>query len=226
MSTPDRYRDRKFCAVLYPEDPTHAEAIEKLKSGGYNFAAILHNEDIYEDGEHKGEKKKPHWHVVVKFPNAVWDTKLAKDLGIERNYLEKCKNLDAALLYLVHYGYEDTKYQYDVSEVFGPLHMKLVSLLNDTDESTRAMNLYQMIDEINGPVSYTEIYIKACKAGMFSDFRRIGSGIGFLIREHNEAYEIKQRPLYDPYEPQKVRNFMNIQPLERDEYGMLPGGNL
>lgn len=193
MSTPDRYRDRKFCAVLYPEDSTHAEAIEKLKSGGYNFAAILHNEDLYEDGEHKGEKKKPHWHVVVKFPNAVWDTKLAKDLGIERNYLEKCKSLDAALLYLVHYGYEDTKYQYDVQDVFGPLQMRLISLLNDTDESTRALNIYDMINEIDGPVSYSEIYLKCCKAGLFSDFRRIGSGIGYLIREHNyEYYQMTQ----------------------------------
>lgn len=67
MSEPQKFRDRKFVAVLYPEDPTHVACIDKLKSGGYNFAGILHDEDIYEDGDNKGEKKKPHWHIVIKF---------------------------------------------------------------------------------------------------------------------------------------------------------------
>jgi len=71
MSDLLKFRDRKFVAVLYPEDPTHAEAIEKLKQGGYNFAAILHDKDVYEDGDHQGELKKPHWHIVLRFKNAV-----------------------------------------------------------------------------------------------------------------------------------------------------------
>ena len=36
MADTQKFRDRKFCAVLYPEDETHVAAIEKLKSGGYN----------------------------------------------------------------------------------------------------------------------------------------------------------------------------------------------
>lgn len=96
MADTQKFRDRKFCAVLYPEDETHVAAIEKLKSGGYNFAAILHDKDVYEDGEHKGETKKPHWHVVVRFKNAVWNTAIAKELGIQPNYLEACANVDTA----------------------------------------------------------------------------------------------------------------------------------
>lgn len=193
MSEPTRFRDRKFCAVLYPEDPTHLEAVEKLKTGGYNFAAILHDQDVYEDGEHKGELKKAHWHIVLKFPNAVWNTAVAKDLGITENYLEKCKALDAALLYLVHFGYEDTKYQYDAQDVFGSLQLKLLSLLNDTDESTRAMNIYDMIRNSPGRVTYTEIFEKACKAGLYGDFRRMGSGVTFLINDHNyDFYALSQ----------------------------------
>lgn len=188
MSDIQKFRDRKFCAVLYPEDATHAAAVEKLKSGGYNFAGILHDQDVYEDGEHKGELKKPHWHLVVKFPNAVWNTSLAKELGISENYLEKCKALDSALLYLVHYGYEDTKYQYELQEVFGPLQTRLATLLNDTDESTRALNIYDMIRNSPGRVTYTEIFEKACKAGLYGDFRRLGSGVTYLINDHNYDY--------------------------------------
>ena len=31
MADTQKFRDRKFCAVLYPEDETHVAAIEKLK---------------------------------------------------------------------------------------------------------------------------------------------------------------------------------------------------
>lgn len=183
----EKFRDRKFCAVLYPEDATHAACIEKLKTGGYNFAAILHDKDVYEDGEHKGEPKKPHWHVVLKFPNAVWAEPLAKELGIAPNYLERCKALDAALLYLVHAGYEE-KAQYDLEQVFGTLSTRLASLLRDDDESTRALTIYDLIRNSPGIVTYSEIFEKACKAGLYGDFRRMGSGVMYLIKDHNNDF--------------------------------------
>lgn len=190
---PNKFRDRKYCAVLYPEDPTHAACVDKLKSGGYNYACILHDKDVHTSGENEGELKKAHWHVVIKFPNAVWNEPLAKELGIQTNYLEKVLNLDAALTYLVHDGYED-KYQYDISDVFGPLQTRLASLLKDTDESTRALNIYDIIRSSPGIVTYTEVFEKACKAGLYGDFRRMGSGVMYLIKDHNqEFYELSQR---------------------------------
>lgn len=192
MSDPKKYRDRKFCAVLYPEDPTHAACIEKLKSGGYNFAAILHDKDVYEDGENKGQLKKPHWHIIVKFPNALWNTGLAKDLGIESNYLEQAKSLDAALLYLVHDGY-DEKYQYDLEDVFGPLRTRLVTLLAESDEGTRALRIVDIISGSPGLIGYTELLRKAVAAGVYADLRRMGHLAVELVREHNkEFYEHTQ----------------------------------
>lgn len=187
MSESSKFRDRKFVAVLYPEDPTHSTCIEKLMNGGYNFAAILHDKDEYEDGEHKGELKKPHWHIVVRFKNAVWNTSIAKELGIEPNYLQACKNVDGALVYLVHYGNDD-KYQYELEKVFGPLQTRLAALLADNDESTRALNIFDIIRNSPGIVTYTEVFEKACKSGLYGDFRRMGSGVMYLIKEHNEPY--------------------------------------
>lgn len=184
MSESLKFRDRKFVAVLYPEDVTHVECIEKLKSGGYNFAAILHNKDVYEDGDHKGELKKPHWHIVVRFKNAVWNTAIAKELGITANYLESCKNVDASLLYLVHYG-NDEKAQYDYEEVFGPLRLKLATLLSDTDEGTRVLNIVDIIENSPGPIGYSELIKKAVAAGLYGDLRRMGTFAVGLIREHN-----------------------------------------
>lgn len=190
MSDQNKFRDRKFVAVLYPEDPTHLECMDKLKSGGYNYAAILHNEDLYEDGDHAGEKKKPHWHIVLRFKNAVWNTSVAKELGIEPNYLQACKNVDGALVYLVHYGHED-KHQYDLEEVFGPLQTRLAALLADDDESTRALNIYDIIRNSPGIVTYTEVFEKACKSGLYGDFRRMGTGVKWLIDEHNACVEFE-----------------------------------
>lgn len=187
MSECPKFRDRKFVAVLYPEDASHVECIEKLKTGGYNFAAILHDKDVYEDGDHKGEMKKPHWHIVLRFKNAVWNTAVAKELGITSNYLEACKNVDASLLYLVHYGNDD-KAQYNYEDVFGPLRLKLSTLLSDTDEGTRVLNLVQIIEDSPGPIGYTELIKKAVSAGLYADLRRMGTFAVGLIREHNEEY--------------------------------------
>ena len=187
MADTQKFRDRKFCAVLYPEDETHVAAIEKLKSGGYNFAAILHDKDVYEDGEHKGEIKKPHWHVVVRFKNAVWNTAIAKELGIQPNYLEACANVDSALLYLVHFGNED-KFQYEYEAVFGPLRVRLSTLLAEPDEGARVLNLVDIVDNTPGPIGYSELIKKAVAAGIYADLRRMGSIAVRLVNEHNYEY--------------------------------------
>lgn len=189
MSDSLKFRDRKFVAVLYPEDASHAVAIEKLKQGGYNFAAILHDKDVYEEGDHKGELKKPHWHIVLRFKNAVWNTAISKELGITANYLEACKDVDSALLYLVHYGHND-KFQYEYEAVFGPLGLKLATLLADTDEGTRVLNILEIIENSPGPIGYSELLKKAVSAGLYSDLRRMGHFATALIREHN--YEVWQ----------------------------------
>lgn len=189
MSEPTKFRDRKFVAVLYPEDPTHAACVDKLSQGGYNFAAILHDQDVYEDGEHKGELKKPHWHIVLRFKNAVWNTATAKELGITPNYLEACKDVDASLLYLVHFGKEE-KFQYDFEKVFGPMKLKLATLLADTDEGTRVLNIVDIIESSPGPIGYSELLKKAVAAGLYADLRRMGTFATGLMREHN--YEVYQ----------------------------------
>ena len=184
MGDPSKFRDRKFCLVLYPDDPSHSECVERLKAGGYNYAIILHDKDLADDGNFK----KSHWHIVLKFPNAVWNEALAKELCITSNYIEKARSLDSALLYLVHFGY-DEKFQYDLCDVSGPLQTRLASLLVDNDESTRALTIYDLIRNAPGIVTYTEVFEKACKAGLYGDFRRMGTGVMYLINDHNFEYQ-------------------------------------
>lgn len=189
----NKFKDRKYVAMLYPEDPTHAAAMEKLKVGGYDYAAILHDSDVHETktADHdKGDLKKPHWHVVIRFsPNAVWNTSVAKDLGIEVNYLQKCRNMNKALLYLVHRDDPD-KYQYDLSQVFGSdaLVTCLSKLLTEEDEGLRVLAIVKMVEDETGLISPTTFLKKACKDGYYSEFRRMGQWAKWIIDEHNEAF--------------------------------------
>lgn len=118
------YKKRNHRVILYCEDPSHVKALEIIKSN-YDYAYILHDKDTYledkenETGLHKvGELKKPHWHVVLsnKKGNSIYNTALAKKLGIEKNYIKVCDYLDEALLYLIHFQ-ELEKYQYPIDDV-------------------------------------------------------------------------------------------------------------
>ena len=100
----DKYRSRVHCLLLYPEDKTHIQAMEKIKKS-YDYAMILHDRDYWTDDDEKanpehvsGEVKKAHYHVVLRFNNATWSSAICKDLEIEHNYIEDCKKFENALL--------------------------------------------------------------------------------------------------------------------------------
>lgn len=230
MSDSQKFRDRKFVAVLYPDDGTHVAAIEKLMAGGYNFAGILHDQDVYEDGEHEGELKKPHWHIVLRFKNAVWNTAIAKELGITPNYLEACKDVDAALVYLVHYAHPK-KFQYEYEKVFGPMKVKLATLLADTDEGTRVLNLVEIIESSPGPIGVSELLKKAVAAGLYADLRRMGTFATAMVREHNyECWQLEHsddeyaqnRSRFDAFEARSGEIDWLPRCRAADRYGIPP----
>lgn len=204
-------RSRNWCLVLYPDDTSHVSALEKLAESGFSYAACLHDRDVYHDDDcpedkKSGDPKKSHWHVVLKLKNARWQNAIADDLGITPNYLKPCRNLDSSLLYLVHDGYND-RYQYDITDVFGPLKPSLEKLLFADDEGERVLTIVAMIDQVSGKASYRDILVKACKCGLYGEFRRLGSGVKWLIDEHNDIdYVVKNLPPDWEKEREKFKN--------------------
>lgn len=177
----EKFRDRAFCLVLYPEDITHSLAIDKIKKS-YDCAYILHDRDVMEDGV----LKKAHYHVVLRFKNAVWNSAVAKDLGIEINYIQPCKNFKNALLYLIHY-YDTDKIQYDLEEVYGSLKSRLKEELEKVDKS-EGERVNEIINFIYGTTCYlstAELVSFCCSNGLWSDLRRAPSIIFRLLDEHN-----------------------------------------
>ena len=185
----EKYRSRCHVLLLYPDCAAHVEAIKKIEQS-YDYALILHDKDSDENGE----LKKAHWHVVLRFGQAVWNTAVCKDLGIEENYLEKPRSFDNALLYLVHFNDSD-KYQYDVSEVKGSLQKRLYEKMNaqEKTEGEKVHDLIVFIKEYEGCLSVTEFAEYCALHGYWAEFRRSGAIFVNIIKEHNDTYTTRER---------------------------------
>lgn len=195
MLSQEKFRKRYMNLLLYPEDPKHLEAIEKIKQS-YDYAMILHERDIYtkedeaKNSDNKeGTLKKPHWHVVLRFKNQVWNTALAKDLGIGVNYIQEPRSFDNSLMYLIHYNDPD-KVQYDISEVKGNITTKLKELINASNktEGEKVVEIIQYIKDYKGYIKVTDFAEYCASNGYWSEFRRSGAIFLKIIEEHNKHF--------------------------------------
>lgn len=192
----EKYRSRVHMLLLYPENQSHFEAMDKIAKS-YDYAAILHNKDTWtaedeeKNSDHKeGTYKKDHWHVLIRFSQAKWSTAICKELGIDHQFIEDVKRFDNALQYLVHYNDND-KAQYDVEEVFGNLKSKLTESINKVEKSEgeKVVELIDFIKSYDGRLSITDFATYCAQNGYWAEFRRSGAIFCKIIEEHNRAYE-------------------------------------
>lgn len=190
----ENYRHRNHALLLYPDDPTHVKAVEIIQQS-FDFALILHDKDVYDKGDEElnpqhvaGTIKKPHWHVVLKFKDGVWRNALAKQLGIEANYIREVKKFDNALLYLIHY-HDTDKAQYEAKEVKGNLAIKLRELVNKMEkgEGEKVYELITWLENDDTTVSVTDFAKYCALNGYWAEFRRSGAIFCKIIEEHNKS---------------------------------------
>ena len=195
----EKYRGRIHMLLLYPENKEHCEAMEKIAQS-YDYAAIKHDRDVWteedekKNPEHKaGELKKAHWHVLLRYPQAVWNTAISKELGIGENYIEQVKRFNNAIQYLIHYNDKD-KTQYEVDEVFGNLAVKLKEIINNSEkgESEKVTDLLDMIRTYEGKISITDFAEYCATNGYWAEFRRSGFIFMKIIEEHNLRYKSEE----------------------------------
>lgn len=179
----EKYRSRVHMLLLYPDNKQHCNAIEKIKQS-YDYALCLHNRDYTEDGE----LKKEHYHLVLRFNQAVWSSAICKDLGIEHNYIENVKRFDNALQYLIHYN-DSEKAQYTIEEVQGNLKQKLVESINKVEKSEgeKVIELIDYIDKQETKITIKSFANYCAQQGYWSEFRRSASIFIRMIDEHNNS---------------------------------------
>lgn len=199
MAKSDKYRARVHMLLLYPEDKTHMEALDRIKQS-YDYAAIKHDRDYFTEEDEKknpdhvaGTLKKEHIHVVLRTPNATWNTALCKELGIKENYCEQAMKFENALQYLIHYNDQD-KAKYEVEEVYGSLTTKLKESINKVEKSEgeKVVELIEFIEEYDGYLTIKDFASYCARNGYWAEFRRSGAIFCKIIDEHNEPYKLNR----------------------------------
>lgn len=122
LNSPSRFiedgeRVRSVSLELYAS-PEHWG---KLLTSATNYAYILHDKDLCDDGT----LIPPHYHVLLHFPNAKTKSAIRKLTEIDKTedktmLSEKLDNLHGAFKYLTHdtkKAVEDKKHKYDESEI-------------------------------------------------------------------------------------------------------------
>lgn len=194
----DNVRSRCFNMLLYPDNEAHMVALEIIRNS-FTYVAIKHDRDEWsaedaavKDGQHEaGEKKKEHYHLIVKFKNAVWASSLVDQLGLTLQQFEKTGDFDRSARYLVHADNSD-KAEYSVDELEGNLVPAVKKALADVDENLRVLQLLDIIDE-QAHLTITAAVRLACSNGMYGELRRMGGLATAVIQEHNYEADSKAR---------------------------------
>lgn len=176
-------RSIHWALVLYPsEDPTHKHALDFIKENYKKYAFIKHDSDVLDDNT----LKKEHYHVVISFSNYRWRSAISNELGITPNYIEKVRNLENALKYLIHYN-NSNKYQYDINQVQGTLKTKLETFINNEDktESEKVLELLEYIDSVESYIRLSDFIKFCCSSNLYDIYRRSATTFIKLLDEHN-----------------------------------------
>lgn len=193
----EKYRARVHMILLYPDNESHVEVLSKITKS-YDYAGITHDRDIWsaddekKNPEHKqGELKKEHIHIVLRTPNATWNTAICKELGLEEKFCEQVKNIDRALQYLLHYN-EPDKTQYSIDDVYGSLRTKLIESIkkNEKSEGEKVVELIEYIETQTTPISIKQFAGYCAKNGYWSEFRRSATIFLKVIDEHNSQFRV------------------------------------
>lgn len=183
------FRGRNVKFLLYPEDQSHVAALSYIKEN-FNYIGILHDKDIDENGE----IKKPHWHILVCFPNDRWQSKIAKDLGITDNYIRKCEDKNVFARYLLHLDDTD-KFLYSSDELFGNIIEKFDFTPDGTSEDKKILYMISLLEDEGGLINDFN-YVKAvkliCGNGLYSVLRRSGSIGNSIINYYVAEYGLRK----------------------------------
>lgn len=193
-------RGRWLCGILYPEDnESHKKALSLILTK-YNSLAINHDKDTYlfdvtdENGEtvhHKGDLKKPHYHIIVRFDNARYVSGFTKELGIEDNIIQTCSSFKSYVIYLTHID-EPLKYQYQASDFVGWLVPQAIKILDKPqDPGDMLMDVLRFIQE-HPSISWFQLAEWCNTYGYYSTLMRNMSLIREVYFERRNTYNNHQ----------------------------------
>lgn len=143
-------KSRNWAFVFYPDSwPSWYEDIKNLHISC--IVSPLHDIDVYESGENKGEFKKPHFHAVIQWPNTTTMTAVLNFLspyGI--SFVEPVADLVGYCRYLTHMDDPD-KAQYCEQDVvlFGNANYSTDRPLTDSERKLVRAAIEEFVVDMN-----------------------------------------------------------------------------
>ena len=188
------YRSRKHLLLLYPDTSDHLTCVNFVKDN-YDYVYITHDKDT----DDQGNILKPHIHMIIYTNNATWNTAISSILNLDLRFIQKVRNDDQVLQYLIHYN-QPTKYQYDPDDLIGTERIikRLKNIITNIDmsESEKAIKIVEYIEN-SDIITYTDL-AKYCAINDIWDILRRNSYYFIkLIDEHNTTFTADYYKLHD-----------------------------
>lgn len=143
----DNYRSYGFCCLAYQEWPFINDCLKRVMNLPCKYFGIspIHDKDFLENGK----PDKPHYHIILKFPNARSAHQVARD------YLFTCqifplKSFRGAVRYFCHADDPD-KFQYDKDDIICSDYEKTFAMYTDllSRDNSDEFDLLNFLDNIN-----------------------------------------------------------------------------
>lgn len=168
-------RTRYFFLLLYPDNELHMEVFDWVQKN-MQYIAILHDRDLADhsddselgdfsavssvdssdsvpssDDSESIDLKKPHYHVLIRFPNCRTIAGVRKYFGftIDR-FIQECSDPYASAMYMTHNTFgsiKKNKYRYSLNDVLGTPNLKK-RLFSDFQSLYTEQILTQLIEII------------------------------------------------------------------------------
>ena len=198
------FRSYGFRIIVYQDWPHIDETMRRIMKLPCKYFGIspIHDKDLLENGK----PDKPHYHVILRFPNARSAHQVARD------YLLTCKlfpldNFRGAVRYFTHIDFPD-KFQYDMNDIVSSNYDVTYSMFNEllTRKNSDELDVINFLDQMNWLIQKGEF---RTELEMISYIFKQGYGIffnRFKFALHNSFSDYQKQIYY--INKKNERNFL------------------
>lgn len=148
-------KSQKFFLILYPDDETLdcEKVLDDLCSASLEYAYILHDHDVTEDGS----AKKPHYHVYCKLPRQMSRKSFGEHFGIMPNYIQYAVSEKQCVRYLRHLD-DPVCFQYPAEQVICNYDVDKFWKDRDLDELSAVSEIVAVIEDYYKEFGFAPIF--------------------------------------------------------------------
>ena len=202
-SDDEKVETKKYaCCILYPDSNTYNvdSIISELANQHISFSVSpIHDRDIKEDGS----PKKPHYHLLVAYPNATTLNNFCNLFyvcGLQKSDLHIVQLCYSGLGYFRYLTHKDNpeKAQYDDNEIrifndYNGIFEKFKK--TEKDKTNNLVRIFQLVDELDTISFHTLMqYLMLNEVDLF-EMITSSSALAICVKEYQRSLEYDKKLL-------------------------------